>query len=121
MARDNQAAEIARVTREIKSMAIEFDIPIILLSHLRRKPAGAGDKAPQIDDLKDSSSIGQDADVVIMLKRDDIDEDKRNIMNVFVRKNRNKGRTGGLNMNINFKNLEITEIESLSDSAQGIF
>lgn len=121
MAKDNQAAEVGRITREIKGLAMEFDIPIVLLSHLRRKPAGSADKEPHIDDLKDSSSIGQDADIIIMLKRDDMDEETRNIMSVFVRKNRNKGRTGNLNMFINFKNLQITEGKDFVDEANELF
>ena len=113
LARDNQAAEVGRITREIKQLAIEFDIPIILLAHLRRKMASSSmDKEPQIDDLKDSSSIGQDADIVIMLKRDDIDIDNRNMLSVFVRKNRNKGMTGTMDMYIDFKNLKISEVSN---------
>jgi hypothetical protein len=59
--------------------------------------------------------------MVIMLKRDDTNQATRNILNIYVRKNRNKGRTGGENMMIDFTNLTISEIPNIEQSIQETF
>lgn len=92
---DNQANEIGSLVRNIKSLAIEFNIPIILLAHTRKRPSGSSpDRAPDMDDLRDSSFIAQDADMVIMLKRDLMDEVNNQYLEIYVTKNRNKGILG---------------------------
>lgn len=105
---ENITTEITRNVKEIKKLAIEFNIPIILTAHTRRRQ-GTDSKLPTLDDLKDSSTTGQDADTVILLSRDDQNEKERYKLNVYVAKNRNKGRTGTLPMEINFNNLVIRE------------
>ncbi len=67
---ENRVQEIAAITRNIKIMAKELDVAVILLSQLSRKSA-AENKLPQLTDLRDSGAIEQDADVVIFLNRDD--------------------------------------------------
>ena len=91
---------IAHITRELKLLAMELGIPIILLSQLSRAVEARQEKEPQLSDLRDSGTIEQDADVVLMMyrpayyaKEDDVvaRNDPRAI--VSVAKNRN-GRTG---------------------------
>jgi len=106
---ENLTTEITRNVKEIKKLAIEFNVPVILTAHTRRRQ-GSDCKLPTLDDLKDSSTIAQDADIVVLLARDDQNEADRDQMNVYVAKNRNKGRTGTLPMRIDFNTLKLLEI-----------
>ena len=64
---ENRAQELAQITRMLKNIAREFDIPIIALSQLSRNVENRVDKKPILADLRDSGSIEQDADLVLML------------------------------------------------------
>lgn len=63
--------ELGMVTQELKAMAGEFELPIVLLSQLNRESQKRADKRPQIAELRDSGSIESDADVVILIHRED--------------------------------------------------
>jgi replicative DNA helicase len=63
----NRAQEISLITRELKNIAREFKVPIIALSQLSRTIDGRIDPKPMLSDLRDSGSIEQDADLVLML------------------------------------------------------
>jgi len=65
----NRAQEISFITRELKNIAREFNVPIVALSQLSRTIDGRVDPKPMLSDLRDSGSIEQDADVVLMLYR----------------------------------------------------
>jgi len=88
---DNQANEIGHIVREIKLMARKYDLPIVLISHIRK--TGAPSKIPTLEDLKDSSGISQDADMVLMIWRnmDSTNEEEQKVMKVRIRKNRRRG------------------------------
>jgi replicative DNA helicase len=88
---DNQASEIGNITREIKLMARKYEIPIILICHIRK--TGSPGRTPQLEDLKDSSGIAQDADMVLMAWRDM--EKNSPEMKIKVRKNRRRGALFG--------------------------
>ena len=67
----SQVEKITKITRSLKLMARELDVPILCLSQLSRKVEDRDDKKPVMSDLRDSGSIEQDADMVMMLYRDD--------------------------------------------------
>ena len=84
---ENRQQEIASITRDLKIMAKELDVPVIALSQLRRIQT----KEPQLSDLRESGAIEQDADIVMFLYRDDYykeDSEKKNIAECIVAKNR---------------------------------
>lgn len=84
----NKNLEIWNITRELKLLAMKLWIPIILLAQLNRKSEDRGWlKEPILSDLRDSGSIEQDADTVMMIHRELEDDPKT--MKVFIRKNRN--------------------------------
>lgn len=88
----NKVQEIWEISRWLKELARELAVPIIALSQLSRSVEQRIDKKPQLSDLRDSGSIEQDADSVIMLHREDYydpDTDRKWATDVCIRKNRN--------------------------------
>lgn len=91
-----QSVKIGEMSRALKKMALDLDIPVIVLSQLSRKVEERQDKRPMMSDLRDSGSIEQDADAIIMLYRDDYyyaDSDSPNVVEAIVLKQRD-GATG---------------------------
>ncbi|MBR2787032.1 MAG: replicative DNA helicase [Clostridia bacterium] len=88
--------EIAEISRSLKILAKEINVPVIALSQLSRAPEQRPDHRPMLSDLRESGSIEQDADIVIFLYRDDYynqDSEKKNIAEVILAKHR-AGSTG---------------------------
>ena len=97
---DNRVLVISEITRQLKIMAKEMDVPVILLSQLSRAPEGRTDKRPMLSDLRESGSIEQDADIVLFLYRDayyNKESPTPNISECIVAKNRH-GNTGTVKM-----------------------
>ena len=96
---DNRVNEVGDITRNLKIMAKELNVPILCCAQLSRGPEGRNDKRPMLSDLRDSGSIEQDADCVMFLFRDEYyktdstNEQEGNIAEVIVAKNRH-GSTG---------------------------
>ncbi|MDE6782036.1 MAG: replicative DNA helicase [Ruminococcus sp.] len=93
---NNRAVEVSEITRQLKIMAKELNVPVILLSQLSRAVEGRNDKRPMLSDLKESGSIEQDADIVLFLYRDSYynkESTKQNISECIIAKNRH-GETG---------------------------
>lgn len=70
--RENRVQEISYISRTLKSLARELDVPIIALAQLSRAIENRPQRTPQLSDLRDSGSIEQDADIVIFLSREDL-------------------------------------------------
>lgn len=110
---DNRVQEISEISRALKQLARELNIPIIALSQLSRNVESRSPQIPKLSDLRESGSIEQDADVVMMLYREDRekpDTPNKQIVDVFIAKHRN-GPVGRASLyfeeqSTTFKNLE---------------
>lgn len=95
---DNRQQEVSETTRQLKIMARDLDVPILLLSQLSRAPDQRTDHRPLLSDLRESGSIEQDADIVIMLYREsayDPECENPHLASAIVSKHRN-GSTGDI-------------------------
>ena len=93
---ENRQQVVSEMSRMLKVMAKELNVPVICLSQLSRANEKRDDKRPMLSDLRESGAIEQDADIVMFLYRDDYyneDSEKRNIAECIVAKNRH-GETG---------------------------
>ena len=83
--------EIAAISRSLKILAKEIDVPVIALSQLSRSPEARTDHRPMLQDLRESGSIEQDADIVMFIYRDDYynqESEQTNIAEIIIAKNR---------------------------------
>ncbi len=89
---DNRQQEISEISRSLKSLARELDVPVIALSQLSRGVEARQIKRPMLSDLRESGSLEQDADIVMFLYREDYydpDTENKNITDVIIAKHRN--------------------------------
>lgn len=88
----NRVQEISEISRGLKGIARELNVPVVALSQLSRSVESRSPQIPQLADLRESGSIEQDADVVAFMYREDYynpDTDRKNITDVFIKKHRN--------------------------------
>ena len=113
---ENRVQEISDISRSLKALARELEVPVIALSQLSRaSEQRGGERKPILSDLRDSGAIEQDADLVIFIHRpeyyDREDETKRGLAEVMLAKNRN-GPTGDVQLKFT---REYTRFDSFSN------
>jgi replicative DNA helicase len=118
---DSMVNQVTEISRSLKSLAKELDVPVLALSQLSRAVESRGGK-PRLSDLRDSGSIEQDADVVMFIHREDKGKDeseKTNIAEILIEKHRN-GPTGKVDLYFDEKTTTFLNLEksSLSDFSQ---
>jgi replicative DNA helicase len=114
----NRQQEISFISRSLKGLARELNVPVIALSQLSRAVESRSDKRPMLSDLRESGSIEQDADVVLFIYREDYyieDTDRQNIADLIVAKHRH-GSTGTVSLYFRkeltqFRDLEVQRTE----------
>ena len=109
----NRVQEISDISRTLKSLARELRIPVIALSQLSRAVELRPQKIPQLSDLRESGAIEQDADVVMMLYREDYyeeDSDRAGITDIYIRKHRN-GPTGRIELGFKKEQMKFISLE----------
>ena len=119
---DSMVNQVTEISRSLKSLAKELDVPVLALSQLSRAVEARGGK-PRLSDLRDSGSIEQDADVVMFIHREDKFKDeaeKTNIAEILIEKHRN-GPTGKIELyfvekTTTFLNLEKSSINEFTSS-----
>ena len=88
---------VSDMSRNLKLLAMELNVPVVMLSQLNRELEGRNNGMPKLSDLRESGSIEQDSDVVLLLHRDIVDEGKAHELQMIVAKNRH-GAPGGLQL-----------------------
>ncbi len=89
---ENRVQEISEISRSLKALARELNVPVLALSQLSRAVESRQSKVPQLSDLRESGSIEQDSDVVLFIYRDEVynpESDRKNIADIIVAKHRN--------------------------------
>lgn len=97
---ENRQQEVSEISRSLKILAKELNVPVLTMSQLSRGPESRTDHRPMLSDLRESGAIEQDADIVMFLYRDDYynpDTEKKNIAEVIIAKHRN-GSTGTIEL-----------------------
>lgn len=109
----NRVQEISEISRSLKALGRELHVPVLALSQLSRAVEQRPDKQPQLSDLRESGAIEQDADVVLMMYRDDYydpDSDRVGITDILIRKHRN-GPTGRVELMFRKEQMRFYDIE----------
>ena len=109
---ENRAQELSQITRSLKILAKEFNVPIIALSQLSRNVENRIEKKPILSDLRESGSIEQDADLVLILyKKESSNLNQINEIDLIIAKQRN-GPIGSVTLNFNTKNNKFINLTS---------
>jgi replicative DNA helicase len=105
--------EITEISRSLKGLARELNLPVIAISQLSRAVEARSPQIPKLSDLRESGSIEQDADVVIFIYREDREKresERRNIADIIIAKHRN-GPLGRIPLYFNEKTVKFTSLE----------
>lgn len=108
----NRVQEISEISRSLKNLARELDVPVVAMSQLSRAVEHRPDKRPQLSDLRDSGSIEQDSDIVMFIYREDYYEDKtdkKGVTEILIRKHRN-GPIGNVELFFNAEQMRFRDL-----------
>jgi replicative DNA helicase len=111
----NRVQEISEISRALKQIARELHVPVIALSQLSRAVESRPGNIPQLSDLRDSGSIEQDADIVMMMYREDYyeeDSSRPGIVDLYIRKHRN-GPTGRIELLFKKEQMKFFDIDKV--------
>lgn len=111
---DNRVQEITEISRGLKQVARELNVPLIALSQLSRSVESRSPQIPQLSDLRESGSIEQDADIVAFLYREDYynpESDRKNILDVLIKKHRS-GPVGGISLYFDRERQKISSLDT---------
>jgi replicative DNA helicase len=111
---DNRVQEISEISRGLKQIARELNVPLIALSQLSRSVESRNPQIPQLSDLRESGSIEQDADIVAFLYREDYynpETDRVNILDVLIKKHRS-GPVGGIELYFDRERQKISSLDT---------
>jgi len=111
---DNRVQEVSEISRGLKGIARELDIPVIALSQLSRAVEQRQPHIPQLADLRESGSIEQDADVVMFVYREEMydqETERKNIADIFIKKHRN-GPTGSIELFFHADQTKFSDLET---------
>ena len=117
MDQNNRVQEISHISRSLKELARELDVPVVAASQLSRAVESRHDRRPMLSDLRESGSIEQDADVVMFIYRDDYyneGSEKKNIAEVIVAKHRN-GPTGAVELFFIKEQAKFADLATVTD------
>ena len=112
---ENRTQELSQITRSLKSLAREFNVPIIALSQLSRTVETRVDQKPMLSDLRESGSIEQDADLILLLYNDKSSLTEFTTRDLIIAKHRN-GPTGTIKFLFNSNNTKFTTVDSNIES-----
>ena len=122
---ESRQQEISTISRYLKSLARELNVPVIVLSQLNRSPEGREDHRPRMSDLRESGSIEQDADVVMLLHREDYyhrsdpEYEPTNTAEVIIAKQRN-GPTGTIPLAFREKCTRFENLAQIESASGGV-
>lgn len=119
--KENRQQEVSEISRVLKQIARELEVPVIALSQLSRAVEQRQDKRPMMSDLRESGSIEQDADIIAFLYRDDYydkESQKKNIIEIIIAKHRN-GQVGNVELAFLKQFNKFTNIDRSHHTATG--
>jgi len=119
----NRVQEISEISRSLKTLARELNVPVVAMSQLSRAVEHRNDRRPQLSDLRESGSIEQDADVVMFIYREDYYEEnseKKGVTEILIRKHRN-GPIGNVELYFNAEQMRFRDLAKTPKSSPSDF
>jgi len=117
-AQENRVQEISEISRGLKAVARELNVPVLALSQLSRSVEQRSPQIPQLADLRESGSIEQDADVVMFIYREDYynpETDRQHITDIYIKKHRN-GPTGKVELYFRADRVQFMSLDSTAEA-----